>query len=292
MSGTAHHNCPPSRPAPPRASAAAARGRGLVAAGLALLAVAAGPPAVAQQLGDFGRLQPGFVNDELVPLVDRNRRGMNGRPLDGFNLTDEEVEMRDRVWRFLVAPHAKDWAWPYGAEIRQAKAGSLTEQQVGMYYRWLTSQRYASSRVRYNTITDHVAADIGTLPPTFRSICAVLELDRQRAVAVAETGYVGPEMVARQQQRDRENGAFIERFVLALGFRYDSYQYALDHFLVETPHREAVEVDAALGELAIWVERANEHDFCGDAWSAHAGGEAALPGRLLLAPPDEGPYRK
>jgi hypothetical protein len=290
MSGTAHQCCLPSRPAPLRANAAAARS--LAAATLVLLTLLAGSPALGQQLGDFGRLEPGVVNDELIPLVDKNRRGMNGKPLDGFNLTDEEVEMRDRVWRFLVAPHAKDWAWPYSAEIRQAKAGGLTEKQVGKYYRWLTSQRYASSRVRFNTITDHVRADIGTLPATFRSVCAVLEVDRQRAVSVAEIDYLEPEMAARQRKRDRENGAFIERFVLALGFRYDSYQYALDHFLVETPHREAVAVDTALSELAPWVERANARDFCGDAWSGYAEGDSALPGRLLLDPPDEGPYRK
>jgi hypothetical protein len=257
-----------------------------------LLAALLAQSAAAQQLGDFGRLEHGFVNDELLPLVDRNRRGMNGRPLGGFNLTDEETEMRDRVWRFLVTPHAKDWAWPYGAEIRSARAGTLTGQQVSKYYRWLTSQRYASSRVRYNTIADHVQADIGTLPETFRSVCAVLEVDRQRAVAVDEIDYLEPEMLARQQQRARENRAFIERFVLALSFRYDSYQYALDHFLLETPHREAVQVDAALTALAPWVERANAHDFCGDGWGLHGDGQVALPGRALLDPPDEGMYRK
>jgi hypothetical protein len=137
-----------------------------------------------------------------------------------------------------------------------------------------------------------VRADIGTLPSTFRSICAVLEVDRQRAIAVSEIDYLEPEMVARQQKRRQENGAFIDRFVVALSFRHDSYQYALDHFLVETPHREAVEVDTELSELAIWVERANARDFCSGAWAGYAQGDAALPGRLLLDPPDEGPYRK
>lgn len=290
MSGTARHCCQTSRRAPHRASAAAARGLAAAALGL-LLTVISGLPAGAQQLGDFGRLERGFVNDELVPLVDRNRRGMNGRPLDGFNLTDEEVEMRDRVWRFLVAPHAKDWAWPYSAEIRPT-AGGPSAAQVGKYYRWLSGQRYASSRVRFNTIADHVEADLGTLPDTFRAVCAVLEVDRQRAVAVAEIDYVEPEMVARQQRRARENAAFIDRFVLALSFRFDSYQYALDHFLVETPHREAVQVDAALTELAPWVERAVAHDFCTDAWRLRGDGQVALPGRRLLAPPDEGLYPK
>lgn len=237
-------------------------------------------------------MERSFVNDELLPLVDQNRKGMNGRPLDGFNLTDEEAEMRDRVWRFLVAPHAKDWAWPYSAEIRPARAGGGADKQVGKYYRWLTGQRYASSRVRYNTIAGHVGADIGTLPATFQSICAVVRVDRQRGVAVAEVEGLDPQMQVRVNRRDRENGTFIARFVLALNFRYDSYQYALDHFLAETPHQEALEVDAALTELVVWVERASAHDFCGDGWSAHGDGKSALPGRVLLAPPDEGQYRK
>ena len=282
-----YHHCPTNRQVRPRVSVVAASW--LAAAIIALLPVM---PAHAQQLGDFGRIEPGFVNDELLPLVDPNRKGMNGRPVDGFNLTDEEAEMRDRVWRFLVAPHAKDWAWPYSAEIRPARAGGGTDKQVGKYYRWLTGERYASSRVRYNTMAMHVGADIGTLPATFRSICAVIEVDRQRGVAVAEIDGLGPEMLARVDKRDRLNGAFIGRFVLALNLRYQSYQFALDHFLVETPHQEAVKVDTALTELVMWVERANAHDFCGDGWSPHGDGKSALPGRVLLDAPGEGEYRK
>ena len=249
-------------------------------------------PASAQQLGDFGRMAPGVVNDELVPLLEPNRKGMNGRPVDGFNLTDEEVEMRDRVWRFLVAPHAKDWAWPYTAEIRPVRAGGGTPKQVAKYYRWLTGERYASSRVRYNTMAAHVGADNGTLAATFRSICAVIEVDRQRGVAVAEIDSLEPAMLAGVDKRDRLNGAFISRFVLALNFRYQSYQYALDHFLVETPHRVAVKVDTALTELVVWVERANAHDFCGDRWQEQGGRQSALPGRILRDAPDDGEYLK
>lgn len=280
MSGTARHCYPPSRQARRRASGAAA------SIGVALLLLA-GLPALAQEVGDFGRLKPGFVNDEIVPLLQDSRRGTNGRPLDGFNLTDQEVEMRDRVWRFLVAPHAKDWAWPSAAEIRPAKARQGSGNHVAKYYLWLTSQRYASSRVRFNTIADHAAADIGTLPATFGAICAVIGIDRQRSVSVGQIPDLEPVMAARQQKRDGENNAFIDRFVLALNFRYNSYSYALDHFLVETPHEEAVDVDAALSELVTWVDRANAHDFCGDTWSIHADGEVALPSRVLLDPPKE-----
>jgi hypothetical protein len=283
--------CPPSRKAQrPTAGVGAVRGLSGVLGAL-LIALSATSPTDGQQLGDFGRMQRSFVNDEVLPLVDRNRRGMNGKAMDGFHLADVEVEMRDRVWRFLYAPHARDWAWPYTAEIRPISQRPVGKTYEAKYYKWLAGQRYASSRVRYNTIADHVGADIGTLPATFRAICGVIETDRQRQVAVAELYDLEPEMRDRQLKRDRENGAFIDRFVLALNYRYESYGYALDHLLVETPHTEAVNVDAALTELAIWVDRANAQDFCGNRWSL-SGGQQALPSRVLLGAPDEGSYRK
>ena len=257
---------------------------------LALLPVL---PAGAQQLGDFGRLEPGVVNDDLLPLVDPNRKGANGRPLGGMNVTDEEIGMRDRVWRFLAAPQVKDWAWAYTAEIRPAKAGGGTGKQTGKYYRWLSGQRYDSSHARFNTMREHVGWDLGTLPATFASICTVIEIDRQRGVAVAEIDGLDNKLLANVDKRDRDNGKFIARFILALNFRYSSYQYALDRLLVETPGREAVEVDASLRDLAKWVHRANAHDFCAEEAAAVEGGATtALPSRVLLDAPDEGQYRK
>jgi hypothetical protein len=292
MSGTARQRTgfprsPTSRPARPRASVAAASW--LVAAFLALLPAG---PATAQQLGDFGRLQPGVVNDDLLPLLDPNRKGTNGKPLHGMNVTDEEIEMRDRIWRFLAAPQVKDWAWPYTAEIRPVGAGGGTPKQIGKYYRWLSSQRYDSSHARFNLIGQHAGQDVGVLPDVFRSICTVFEIDRQRGVAVAQIDALDPQLSGKVEKRDRDNRQFIYRFVLGLTFRYNSYQYALDQFLVETPAREAVDVDRVLTELGTWVDRANQLDFCSEDTRAGGGGDKALPSRVLLDAPSEGQYRK
>ena len=57
--------------------------------------------ACARPVGDFGRAERNVLNDEVLPAI--------GNTLsDGsrFNLADQEIEMRDRVWRYLVAPHA------------------------------------------------------------------------------------------------------------------------------------------------------------------------------------------
>lgn len=256
---------------------------------LALLAVA---PATAHELGDFGRVKPGVLNDVIIPETDRLMRRLGRQPVSNFNITDQEREMHDRVYRFLIARHARDWAFDYEQIVMVAGVFSTRPGRDDLYYRWLSGERYASSRVRYNTMADDIGADLLTLPTTFASICAVIEVDRQRAFAAAEIGTIEPPMLAEMHTRKAENDLYVGRFVAALDYRYASYSYALDHFLVETPHGEAVEVDTRLSQLAIWVDRAEGQDFCGDGWRDGDRGKGAIPGRVLLQPPSEGEYRK
>lgn len=258
---------------------------------LALVALLATPLA-AHELGDFGRVKPGVLNDDIIPKADRFGRWITGQPVSDFNITDQEREMHDRVYRFLIARHVKDWAFDYEQVVMVASLFSRRPSRDDLYYMWLTREPYASSRVRYNTITDDVGADVLTLPSTFTSICAVIEVDRQRAVAASQLDDIEPEMIAQMETRKAENDLHIARFVRALRYRYDSYAYALDHFLVETPHMEAVRVDAALSEYAIWLDRAEAGTFCVNDAADWQDGREALPGRILLDGPSEGEYRK
>lgn len=249
-------------------------------------------PAGARQLGDFGRVKAGVLNDEVIPGFEKIWKQLNGWPASDFNWTDQEDEMHDRVWRFLVAPQTRDWAFEYAAEIKPSKAGAKRPRYEDRYYGWLRGERYASSRVRYNTMADHVGADLGTLEPTFLAICAVIEVDRQRAVAAASVDDLERKVLEGQAERRAENDAHVDHFVRALSYRYAAYSYALDHLLVETPHEQAVEVDGRLSELAVWVDRAEARDFCGAGWHPAGAADEALPGRVLLDAPSEGEFRK
>jgi hypothetical protein len=53
----------------------------------------------ARPTGDFGRAEHNVLHDEVMPAIGKARaKGSD------FNLADQEVEMRDRIWRYLVAP--------------------------------------------------------------------------------------------------------------------------------------------------------------------------------------------
>lgn len=238
---------------------------------------------VARPVGDFGRAAPSWTHDTAMPAVGNFIAGNRGDPVSSFNKTDQEDEMQDRVWRFLIAAHAKDWQFDSAVELQRTRIVRPRDETftIERYYQWLSRTEYASSRTRYSTVGRHITADIDTLPTTFAAICKVIEVDRQRAIAYDALGddlapRIGEEVAARKY----ENEAFIEWFVRALNYRYSSYDFALDNLLVETPHEQSLAVDEALRRMSVYVNRANRHDFCSNG-NAHPGnGGVVIPSRF------------
>ncbi|MEO6014126.1 MAG: hypothetical protein ABIQ30_11165 [Devosia sp.] len=222
------------------------------------------------------------------------RAGSLLRGGSSFNMTDQEVEMRDRIWRYLVAPHAYDWFGDIAVEFQRTNILPMSDKplKVEIYYGWLKSEHFASSRVRYARIADDAIADKLMMPAAFKSVCAVIEIDRQRDIALSEMTGLEPDVKAAAVARKPENQAAIGWFVRSVGHRYASYGYALDHLLVETPHEEAVDANAALSELAIYVDAAERGDFCSDPHADGRGTATGVRSRYLHTTPGEGPYRK
>lgn len=257
------------------------------AAVLLLLAAAS----CARPTGDFGRAQPGVLHDEIMPAIGSTRAQLAGEPVSRFNLADEEREMRDRIWRFLIAPHANDWFYDTAVELQRTRIASLADHRFepARYYRWLRQTGFLSSTTRYRAVSDHIVADLGTMPETLGAICRVVELDRQRQTASVG---LGGRQAVDVRARHLENRSHIAWFVRAARYRYDAYSLALDNLLVETPHESAVKVDAKLSALAVEVERAERGDFCSRSLGVRYGAGGALPSRLLIGGGEEKGYRK
>lgn len=254
--------------------------------GLLAVALALSSAACARPIGDFGRADPDPIHDTVMPALGTGRALLSREPVSAFNLSDEEREMRDRIWHYLVAPHAFDWFQASVVELQRTRIMPVSSKSLlpqNRYYLWLHGERFASSRVRYARIEDDVTVDVELMPSVFAAICAVLEQDRQRGVAANGIPDLDEGTKGNAAARQFENRTQIGWFVAAVGNRYDSYSYALDHLLVETPHREAIGVNGALSDLAVWVEAAQRGDFCSGAGARPGkGGGVALPSRVLL----------
>jgi len=222
--------------------------------------------ACARPVGDFGRATPSLVHDEVLPTAGKLRALIFKEPVSGFNWTDQEVEMHNRAWRFLIAPNAYGWfvnvlvAWQRTRVVPRFN----NHMQHKWYYEFLRWEPHQSSRVRYKRVSRDIDADIGTIPDVFRAICAVIDVDRQRRLAADSLPSISDVQYADMLARRDENQIYIEWFVAAVNYRYRAYSHALESLLVETPHEEARMLDSQLSEYAIWVDRAEALDFCTD----------------------------
>jgi hypothetical protein len=249
-----------------------------------LIILALSVNACARPTGDFGRAKPGIVHDEILPTIGKLRALIFEEPVSGFNWTDQEVEMHDRAWRFLTAPHTSDWFYNVLIEWQRTRILPRidTSHTYDRYYNTLRWERYRSSRVRYNRLTRDIDADIATIPGVLKAICAVVEVDRQRRLASGTLASIGPKERADMRARNHENQTYIDWFTVSARYRYESYNYALEHLLAETPHEEARRVDARLSEYAIWVERAEAEDYCSGPISLYGGPIKPAPPRSRM----------
>lgn len=273
--------------------------RAIALALIAAFGLAAAPRAIATELGDFGRPKAGVVNDDILPALDFLWKILTNRPHSTLDRTEAEQEMLRRVWRYLVAPYAKDWAFNYwDADTRLARVDGKKTTRVESYYKWisgdmnwLTGVHYPSPAVRYATMHDHMGADIAMLPKVFIAICNVEELDRQRRVAL-EGVEVEADIRRNVEGRLEENRVYIAQFADALTFRYANYDYALNHLLVTQPDPAARTVDADLSDMASFVDRARAGDFCSGWGGLGDGGDQPIRSRVLMDKPSEGEFRK
>ncbi|MDB5507344.1 MAG: hypothetical protein JWR75_1982 [Devosia sp.] len=240
--------------------------------------------------GDFNRRAPSALTGQLLPQLGETLSGLQGEPVSTLLVADEEEAMVNRVWRYLTAPHAADWKFNLAVELKASRLSPrlpATSFEVTRYYNYLRKDAYASSRVRFATIAADIDRDIAMLPETFAAICVVQELDRKRAVALAASS-LGPVLPVEVADRRIENDNSIAWFVAALRYRYDSYSFALDTLLVETPHQEAREVDWRLGALQLFVAEAMGGRFCAGGGEADPFAGAAIASRYSKWATDDG----
>ncbi|MDB5562347.1 MAG: hypothetical protein JWN11_1765 [Hyphomicrobiales bacterium] len=223
--------------------------------------------ACARPIGDFGRAETTFTHDVAMPAIGAARTQLEDRPFSGFNRTDQENAMQDRIWRFLVASHSHDWFYDIAMELKRTGLSTASDRRFSTdrYYKWLHGTAYASSAVRYATLASDIDADLATLPETFKSICAVIEVDRERKVAASGIASLDDPTSQAVFARKAENNDAIGWFTRSLRYRYESYSYALDHLLVETPHPQGEGVDARLSDLDQFVIAAEHGQFCAPA---------------------------
>jgi len=202
--------------------------------------------------GDFGRVRPGLVYDDMHDWVGRDAvRGIGGQPSQ-FPLTDNERQLRDLGYALIQPPYDRN-RWDsvfanYGFD------GPRPDAPVDRTAYWtnLDVAHRRSEASSYAQIVNDARNDAVRIEPFFAVVALVIDADRRRAQSlgfVARSTGLSDAEANNALGRNNENTAVVEWVCRSLRERAISYRYALERLIVVAPSPNAAEGDRSIALL-------------------------------------------
>lgn len=201
--------------------------------------------------GDFGRPRPTIWNQIVAPEIGFWSATARGEAASYFRLTDDEQQLRDRAWRLIMPAHEKSYFSAELSALAHARIVPTSAQSsdVAAYYNALTSGSYASQASRYSRLAEDANADRLLITPFRGNAQRVVAADKVRLRTLETSPMVPPEKQDPALARVLENEGLVLWVCERVGFRLESYRYALANLVVEMPSREALQSERAIMAL-------------------------------------------
>lgn len=202
-------------------------------------------------IGDFGRLQPGLVSDDIHDWVGRDAAAHAGAPVSTDNLTDDERMLRDLAFPLIEPPYDRQrWnAVVYEYGVDHSFRRELWIEDPTAYYLHLRATPRRSTASSYNQLMDDIRDDIVRIEPFFVVARRVVDLDRRREAAMQAVADLNPAERLSAEARIGENSLTIAWVQHSLTDRCAGYRFALEHLAIAEPDSEAGSVDRVLTQL-------------------------------------------
>lgn len=187
--------------------------------------------------GDFGRARPSVIHDDLMPAAGAVLARSREEPVSGFNLTDDERELRDRAFAFVRSPHLGDWWLDTLVEGQRTRILPVIDPDfdTGRYYAYLRADPYRSSDARWSKVIEDVTGDAMLVPPFCAVAARVRTTDAGRIGRLESDPPPDPVFIEDGYARVDENAEVTAWVWRALGYRLAAYRVAIDRLAVETP---------------------------------------------------------
>lgn len=202
-------------------------------------------------IGDFGRVKPSLVTDDIHDWVGAEAAARAGAPISAAPLTDDERLLRDLAFPLIEPPFDRQrWnavVYEYGLDRKFRRELWIDDPTV--YYAHLQGAIVRSTAVRYSRLSDDIGNDIVRIDPFFAIARRVVDLDRRREASMHAVADLSPAEALDAQARIGENALVIAWVQHALIERCASYRFALEHLAVVEPAAAAADVDRALTQL-------------------------------------------
>jgi hypothetical protein len=198
--------------------------------------------------GDFGRVRPGLVTDDMHAWVGEEAVKTHGIAPSTYPLTDDERALRDLAYPLIEPPYERN-RWysvlnEYG--LNRVFQPDWYAYDAMAYGNLLMAQHYRSASSRYNKLNDDVRNDVVRIDPFFLLARKVMDTDRVREKSLGYVTAVPPDGAGNAHARIAENTLIVAWVQQSLADRAASYQAALERLLVATPNPVAVEVERSI----------------------------------------------
>ncbi|MGL4810755.1 MAG: hypothetical protein ACRCXM_03175, partial [Beijerinckiaceae bacterium] len=213
------------------------RCRGIVLAFVGILALTVSSCA---ERGNFGRPKETALSYLLAPD--------EGPTHSTFHFTDDERELRNRAWQFLMPARersvfdrllfdaARNGYWPT----------EYFPETLSWYYESLQGEKFRSPASRYAQLESDVFTDRKLLQTFSEFAAKVIHADALRARAIPRVQDISGEELRNANFRMQENIAVIGWVCYRASMRLQSFRYALEHAFVAMPQVESVRAERLL----------------------------------------------
>ncbi|MFM9973448.1 MAG: hypothetical protein ACKVON_02605 [Beijerinckiaceae bacterium] len=190
-----------------------------------------------------------------------------------YPFTDDEIELRDRAWRFLMPAHEKANLQMKLAELSYTRVlPPIPHSGRNHYHLLVMAEDYRSVSSRYQKIGSDIEADRLLMVPFSQSAARVCAADRVRIQSLNEVRQLTPAQREQAAARVAENRMLVDWVRRDMREKAAAYRYALEHVTIEAPMREAIRAEQALIALESAQQTLDYSDGCGE-------NQLALPGR-------------
>jgi hypothetical protein len=205
------------------------------------------------QTGDFGRPRASVWNEVILPATGSLAAQARGEPVSRYVFTDDENELRDRAWRFLMPAHERSWFERTVADLVRTRVLPIEIYPAdrAAYHHALMSESFRSPTSRYRRLSEDAFADLKLIGPFAARAARVIAADRVRLRSLAHVRDLDEAQAYHALARVAENRCLIAWVRHETYGRLVSYRYALEHLVIEAPESEAVAAERALASLEI-----------------------------------------
>lgn len=137
--------------------------------------------------GDFDRVRPGLVSDDMHAWVGKEAAASRGIAPSNYPLTDDERMLRDLAFPLIEPPYDHNRWYSVLTEygISRSFEPDWASYNVNAYSDNLTGTAYRSATARYMKLSDDINNDIVRLDTFFGLARRVIDIDDKRKKSLA-----------------------------------------------------------------------------------------------------------